>query len=144
MPGIVPEWKFFVWYAMLCFTLSCVFRKKKKDQRRSFRHGIHICLSYRAIFKWLSKVITWLRLARLMIGFKASRQFFSRWEAKPKPIAPGARDFSRPLSKLQIIARNFDWFMALYAPVVIGRSIIALVLVFRQSFENRSISTIVP
>ena len=24
-----------------------------------------------------------------------SRQFFSQWEAKPKPIAPCTRDFSR-------------------------------------------------
>ena len=32
------------------------------------------------------------------------------------------RDFSRALSKFQIIARNYDWFIALFAPVVIGRS----------------------
>ena len=44
------------------------------------------------------------------------------WEAKPKPIAPCTRDFSRALSKLQVIARNCDWFIALFAPVVIGRS----------------------
>ena len=30
--------------------------------------------------------------------------------------------FSRALSELQIIARNCDWFIALSAPVVIGRS----------------------
>jgi len=41
---------------------------------------------------------------------------------------------------LQVIARiDYDWFIALPAPVVIGRSI-ALVLLFRQSFENRSIA----
>ena len=57
-----------------------------------------------------------------MIGLKDSRQFFSHWEAKPKPMAPCARDFSRALSKLQIIVRNCDWFIALFAPVVIGRS----------------------
>ena len=45
-------------------------------------------------------------------------------EANPKLIAPCKRDFSRALSdlKFQIIARNCDWFMALFAPVVIGRS----------------------
>ena len=43
-------------------------------------------------------------------------------EAKPKPIAPCTRDFSRALNKFQIIARNCDWFIALFAPVVIGRS----------------------
>ena len=32
------------------------------------------------------------------------------------------RDFSRALSKLKIIAGNSDWFIALFAPVVIGRS----------------------
>ena len=57
-----------------------------------------------------------------MIGLKDSRQFFSHWEAKPKPMAPCARDFSRALSKLQKIVRNCDWFIALFAPVVIGRS----------------------
>ena len=39
--------------------------------------------------------------------------------------------------------RNFcHWFIALFAPVVIGRSLIALVLGFRQSFESRSIVSI--
>ena len=47
----------------------------------------------RAVFKWLLKVITWLQLLRLMIGLKDSCQFFSQWEAKPKPIAPRTRDF---------------------------------------------------
>ena len=32
------------------------------------------------------------------------------------------RDFSRASSELQVIARNCDWFIALPAPVVIGRS----------------------
>ena len=32
------------------------------------------------------------------------------------------RHFSRALSKLQVIARNSDWFIALFAPAVIGRS----------------------
>ena len=31
------------------------------------------------------------------------------------------RDFSRTLSELQIIARNSDCFIALFAPVVIGQ-----------------------
>ena len=33
-----------------------------------------------------------------------------------------ARDFSRATSELQVIAWNCDWFIALSAPVVIGRS----------------------
>ena len=48
--------------------------------------------------------------------------FVYQWEAKPKPIAPCTRDFSRALSKLQVIARNSDWFIALFAPVVVGHS----------------------
>ena len=45
-------------------------------------------------------------------------------EANPKLIAPFTRDFSRALSdlKFQITARNCDWFIALFAPVVIGQS----------------------
>ena len=50
--------------------------------------------SDRAVFKWLSKLITSLRLLRLVIGLKDSRQFFNQWDAKPKPIAPCTRDFS--------------------------------------------------
>ena len=90
-------------------------------------------LELRAVFKWLSKVITWLRLLRLVIGLKDSRQFFNQWDAKPKPIAPCTRDFSHASSELQAIARNCDWLMVLSAPVVI-----ALVLVLRRSFENHS------
>jgi len=98
------------------------------------------CCVVRAVFKWLSKVITWLRLLRLMIGLKDSRQFFSQWEAKPKPIVPCTRDFSHALTKFQVIARNCDWLIALSGPVVWLVGVIALVLVFRQSFENRSIT----
>ena len=45
-----------------------------------------------------------------------------RSKPKPKPIAPCTRDFSRALSKLQVIAGNCDWLVALFAPFVIGRS----------------------
>ena len=41
---------------------------------------------------------------------------------QPKPIAPCTRDFSRALSKLQVISWNSDWFIAPFAPVVIGRN----------------------
>ena len=56
------------------------------------------------------------------LSSKDSRQFFNQWEAKPKPIAPCTRDFSRASSELQLIARNCDWFIALPAPVEIGWS----------------------
>ena len=63
-----------------------------------------------------------LRLVRLVIGLKDSRQLFNLRESKPKPIAQCARDISRASSELHGIARNCDWFIALPAPVVIGRS----------------------
>ena len=50
----------------------------------------------------------------------ASNQIFAI--AKSKPFAPCMHDFSHALSELQVIARNCDWFIALSAPVVIGRS----------------------
>ena len=57
-----------------------------------------------------------------MIGLKQLRQFFNQWEAKAKLIAPCTLDFSRASGELQVIARNCDWFIALFVPVVIGRS----------------------
>ena len=91
----------------------------------TFALNIHRLVD-RAVFKWLSKVIPRLRLLRLVIGLKDSRQFCNQWEAKPKPIAPCTRDqprdLSRASSELHVIARNCDWFIALPAPVVIGRN----------------------
>ena len=68
----------------------------------------------------MSKVITNWLISELVIGLKESRQFFNQWETKP--IAPRTRDFSRASIELQVIARNYDWFLALLVPVVIGRS----------------------
>ena len=41
---------------------------------------------------------------------------------RSKTIAPCTRDFSRASKDLQVIARNCDWFMALFVHVMIGRS----------------------
>ena len=73
-----------------------------------------------------------------MIGLKDSRQFFNQLEVNPQPIAPCTRDFSRASSELQAIARNWDWFMALFVRIVIGRSNCFGFRFFPQSFENRS------
>ena len=100
---------------IVCGVLLCA----KLMEIKCFPNNV---LLFRAVFKWLSKVITWLRLLRLVIGLKASRQFFNQWESKPKPIAPCTRDFSRASSELQVVTRNCDWFIALRAPVVIRRS----------------------
>ena len=54
-----------------------------------------------------------------------SLQFFNQWKAKPKPVVhwlPCTRDFPRALRKLLVIARSSDWFIALFASVVIGWS----------------------
>ena len=37
-------------------------------------------------------------------------------------MAPSMHDFSYALSKLQVIAKNSDWFIMLFAPIVIGES----------------------
>lgn len=55
-----------------------------------------------------------------MIGSKISRQFFNQREAEAKPIAPGMRDFSGALTKLQVHATHSDWFIALFAHAVTG------------------------
>ena len=80
------------------------------------------CFCYCAVLKRLLKLIMWLRLLCLVIGLKDSRQFFNKWEAKPKPIVICTRHFFRALSELQVVSRNCDWFNVLFAPAVIGRS----------------------
>ena len=117
---------------------SVVLAMSQTETNKSLEISQSQCSVVRAVFKWLSKVITWLRLLRLVIGLKESRQFFNQWEAKPKPITPCACDFSPSLRA------SYRWLLG----IVIGSSrcsfllwlvgVIALVLVFRQSFENRS------
>ena len=66
----------------------------------------------RAVSKWLSKVIMWLRLLRLVIGLKNSRQFFNQWQAKPNPIAPCPRDFCACLELWLVhgaVCSRCDW-----------------------------------
>ena len=63
------------------------------------------------LFKWLSKVIARLQLLCLVIGLKISHQLSQPMRSKTITPCNSKRDFSRALSKLQVIA-----------PVVIGRS----------------------
>ena len=60
----------------------------------------------------------------LVIGKKISvfQRQFSTNEKENQTIAPRACNFSRALSKLQVIPWNSDWFIALFAPIVIGGS----------------------
>ena len=74
-----------------------------------------------------------------MIGFKISNQFFSQWDAKPKPILTYTRDLSRALSKLQVIAKNSDSFIALFAPVMFGGVITLQLLCSLSSSRNGKI-----
>jgi len=53
---------------------------------------------------------------------KSRASFSTNEKQNENHIAPCTRDFSRALSEFQVIARNSDWFMALFVPVVIGRS----------------------
>ena len=63
-----------------------------------------------------------IAIATLSDWLKTLAPVFQPMRSKPKTIAPCTRDFSRVLSELQVIARNCDWFIALFAPVVIGQS----------------------
>ena len=63
-----------------------------------------------------------IRIATLCDWLKNLAPVFQPISRKTKPIAARMRDFSRVLSKLHVIGRNFDWFMAPLAHVVIGRS----------------------
>ena len=40
-----------------------------------------------------------------------------RNKTKTNGLPPCSRDFSRALRKLQVIARNADWFIALFGPI---------------------------
>ena len=81
----------------------------------------------REVFKWLSKVIiiTRLRLLRFVIGWK---NFSTNDKQNQTPITHCTRDFSRILSKLQVIARNSDWFDSLRCLLV--------AVIFQQSYGN--------
>ena len=53
---------------------------------------------------------------------KTSASFFNQREAKLKTITPCEQDFFPPFEQVKgtVIVRNSDWFIALFAPVVIG------------------------
>ena len=63
-------------------------------------------------------MITRLKFLRFAIGLKSRANFPTNEEQNPMEYT---RDFSRALSKSQVSTRNSDWFVALYAPVVIGQ-----------------------
>ena len=63
-----------------------------------------------------------IAIATLSDWLKRLAPVFQPMRIQTKAIAPCTRDFTRASSELQVIARNCDWFIALPAPLVIGRS----------------------
>ena len=63
-----------------------------------------------------------IAIATLSDWLKRVAPVFQPMRIKTKTNPPRTRDFSRASSELQVIARNCDWFIALFVPVVIGRS----------------------
>jgi len=57
-----------------------------------------------------------------VIGLKESRQFSTNEKQNQNQSHYVRLIFSRASRELQLIARNFDWFIALFVPVLIGRS----------------------
>ena len=76
-------------------------------------------------FQWVSKVFCvcfGFALLCSVIGQQNLCYFFNQWETKPTPIATCMHTFSRVLCWLHGITSYFDWFIALFASVVIGQS----------------------
>ena len=83
-------------------------------------------------FKWLSAVITQFAIVKLGDWLKKiSCQFFSQWEAKLQPITSCTRDFSDCFS---------DWFIALFAPFVIGWELLLCIVFFDTHLKTTPIS----
>lgn len=85
---------------------------KAKEKEKVNKNGDTFTFSG-AVYNWLSKLMTRLRLLCFAIVLKVLYQLFKYWE--PKPIASCTWDFSGTLSKLQVISRNSFWFNALLA-----------------------------
>ena len=63
-----------------------------------------------------------IAIATLSDWLKRVAPVFQPTRSKTK-IAPCTRDFSRASSELQVIAKNCDWFITPFVPVLIGWSI---------------------
>ena len=63
-----------------------------------------------------------IAIATLSDWLKRLAPVFQPMRRNTKTIAPCTLYFSRASGELQVIARNCDWFMELFVPVVIGRS----------------------
>ena len=63
-----------------------------------------------------------IAIATLSDWLKRVAPVFQPMRSKTKTNRTTYARFSRASRELQVIARNFDWFIALFVPVVIGRS----------------------
>ena len=79
-----------------------------------------------------------ITIATLIGWLKNPVPVFQPMRSKIKTNRTLCARFSRALSELQVIARNSDWFLPLFAPVVIGRNNYFGIEIFLQSFEKRS------
>ena len=61
-------------------------------------------------------------LNTLQIGLKKSRPFFVKSEVKLKPIVMYSLTFSRAWRQRHAFTSNFDWFIELPVPYVVGWS----------------------
>ena len=74
-----------------------------------------------AVFELLSKVITRFRFATLSDWLKNLVPVFRPMRSEFKANLTLYARFSRSLSKFKVIAMSSDWFIALFARLVIGR-----------------------
>ena len=63
-----------------------------------------------------------IAIATLSDWLKRLAPVFQPMRSKTKTNHTCTRDFSHASGELQVIARNCDWFMELFVPVVIGQS----------------------
>ena len=143
--GLVAQWlecsRFFILLCVICselflfvcsFLSACVIASALQNTKQCFLFKLFSSGHFKSQIVFFLKLPSQLPLATPSDWLKISRKFFNQWETKPKPI-----HFSRALSKVQVIARNFDWFIAMFAPVVKGRiNYFSLVLFFWESFET--------
>ena len=63
-----------------------------------------------------------IAIATLSDWLKRLAPLFQSMRIKTKPNRAMHASFFQRFERVQVIARNCDWFIALFAPVVIGRS----------------------
>ena len=116
------------------FWVRAIRQTKLRKGWRCFCNYIYKFSPFRAVFKWPIES-DWL---------KNLAPVFQPMRCESKPTAPCTHDFSRALSKLQVIASNSDWFIALFALVVIGWNdffgLGVLTVIWKQLYQNNLFS----